>query len=270
MSEGATSARSPFFAATAAATAMPDTAAYALRLGDDALVSAQRLAEWVTRAPELEEDMALANISLDLLGQARSLLGYAGGLEAAGRDEDALAYLRDDRAYTCVQLVELPRGDFGRTIARQLLFSIYQHLLYDQLARSADETLAGIAGKAVKEVAYHRDHATRWTLRLGDGTDESHARIAAGLADVWPYVDELFTADDLDRRVAAAGIGVDPSTLRKAWNAAVEDVLAEATLEQPGLAPVPGGGRHGLHTEHLGHLLAEMQSLHRAHPAASW
>ncbi|MGH3097817.1 MAG: 1,2-phenylacetyl-CoA epoxidase subunit PaaC [Streptosporangiales bacterium] len=262
--------RSPFFAEPAASTAMPDTAAYALRLGDDALVLAQRLAEWVTRAPELEEDMALANISLDLLGQARSLLGYVGELEGAGRDEDALAYLRDDRAYTNVQLVELPRGDFGRTIARQLLFSTHQHLLYERLAHSEDETLAGIAGKAVKEVAYHRDHATQWTLRLGDGTDESHTRMAAGLADVWPYADELFAADDLDRQVASAGVGVDPSTLREVWDAAVDDVLARASMERPDIAAVPGGGRYGLHTEYLGHLLAEMQSLHRAHPGASW
>ncbi|MQA77259.1 MAG: phenylacetate-CoA oxygenase subunit PaaC [Streptosporangiales bacterium] len=249
---------------------MPDVAAYALRLGDDALVLSHRLAEWVARAPELEEDVALANIALDLLGQARTLLAYAGEVEGAERDEDALAYLRDDRAFGNLQIVELPRGDFGRTIARQLLFSVYQHLLYGELARSVDATLAGVAGKAVKEVAYHRDHATQWTLRLGDGTAESHERLQAGLAYVWPYVDEMFEADALVARLAADGVGVDVSGLRAAWDAGVGEVLREATLERPEMPPARCAGRRGLHTEHLGHLLAEMQSLHRAHPGATW
>lgn len=269
MSEGA-GPRSPFFATPPAATTMPDVAVYALRLGDDALVLSHRLAEWVAHAPELEEDVALANISLDLLGQARALLAYAGEVEGAGRDEDALAYLRDDRAFTNVQLVELPRGDFGQTIARQLLFSTYQRLLYARLAASSDETLAGVAAKAEKEVAYHLDHATQWTLRLGDGTGESHARMQAGLVAVWPYVDELFEADPLTDRLAREGVGADPSALRDEWEAAVDAVLGEATLERPEVRPVTGGGRRGLHTEHLGHLLAEMQSLHRAHPGATW
>ncbi|MBO0829363.1 MAG: phenylacetate-CoA oxygenase subunit PaaC [Streptosporangiales bacterium] len=249
---------------------MPDAAAYALRLGDDALVLSHRLAEWVAHAPELEEDVALANISLDLLGQARALLAYAGAVEGAGRDEDALAYLRDDRAFTNMQLVELPRGDFGLTIARQLLFSTYQRMLYARLAASSDETLAGIAAKAEKEVAYHVDHATQWTLRLGEGTAGSHARMRAGLVAVWPYADELFEADPLTDRLAAEGVGVDPSCLRGEWDAAVDGVLREATLERPEVRPAAGGGRRGLHTEHLGHLLAEMQSLHRAHPGVTW
>ncbi|MQA05042.1 MAG: phenylacetate-CoA oxygenase subunit PaaC [Streptosporangiales bacterium] len=249
---------------------MPAVAAYALRLGDDALILSHRLAEWVARAPELEEDLALANLSLDLLGQARRLLGYAGELEGRGRDEDALAYLRGDLDFTNVQLVELPTGDFGRTIARQLLFSTYQHLLYAELAHSGDERLAGIAAKAVKEVAYHRDHAVQWTLRLGDGTAESHTRMQAGLAGVWPYAAELFEADELTHQLAADGTGVDPATLRPAWDAAVDEVLADATLTRPDVPEAAAAGRRGLHTEHLGHLLAEMQALHRAHPGAQW
>ncbi|HEX6446569.1 MAG TPA: 1,2-phenylacetyl-CoA epoxidase subunit PaaC [Streptosporangiales bacterium] len=272
--------RSPFFAepptptmpdvAVYAPAGMPGVAAYALRLGDDALVLSHRLAEWVAHAPELEEDVALANISLDLLGQARALLAYAGELEGVGRDEDALAYLRDDRAFTNVQLVELPRGDFGLTIARQLLFSTYQRLLYPRLAASSDETLAGVAAKAEKEVVYHADHATQWTLRLGDGTDESHARMQAGLVAVWPYVDELFAPDPLTDRLAAAGVAVDPAGLREQWDAAVDAVLREATLDRPAVPSAPGGGRRGLHTEHLGHMLAQMQSLHRAYPGVTW
>lgn len=264
--------RSPFFTETDAspAGAMPDVAAYALRLGDDALVLSHRLAEWVARAPELEEDVALANIALDLLGQARTLLSYTGVVEGAGRGEDELAYLRDDRAYANLQIVELPRGDFGQTTARQLLFSVYQHLLYGVLSRSADATLAGVAGKAVKEVAYHRDHATQWTLRLGDGTAESHERMQAGLAYVWPYVDEMFETDALVARLAAEGTAVDVSELRPAWDAAVDEVLREATLTRPDVPQVRCAGRRGLHTDHLGHLLAEMQSLHRAHQGATW
>ena len=244
---------------------------YLIGLGDDALVLSHRLAEWVTRAPQLEEDMALANISLDLLGQARTLLAYAGELEGQGRDEDDLAYLRSEREYRNVQLVEIDNGDFAVTIARQLIFSAYQFELYTALASAADDTLAGLAAKAVKEVAYHRDHATQWTLRLGDGTAESHRRMQAAVDATWPFVEEIFDPSDIaDELAALPGIAVDPATLRDAWTAYVRPVLAEATLAEPQPRRRTRGGRRGLHTEALGHLLAEMQSLHRAHPGASW
>jgi ring-1,2-phenylacetyl-CoA epoxidase subunit PaaC len=251
----------------AAGTRTP-LAGYALALGDDALVLAQRLGEWVARAPQLEEDVALANIALDLLGQARTLLGYAGTVEGAGRDEDDLAYLRDDREFRNVQLVELPNGDFAVTMARQLVFSAYQHELYAALTGSADATLAGLAGKAVKEVAYHRDHATQWVLRLGDGTPLSRARMQAGLDQVWPYVDELF--DPADATSLLPGVAADPAALRPGWQRYVGSVLDQATLRPPEPRWRSRGGRSGLHTEHLGHLLAEMQHLHRSHPGASW
>ncbi|MCX9191616.1 phenylacetate-CoA oxygenase subunit PaaI [Carbonactinospora thermoautotrophica] len=243
---------------------------YALRLGDDALILAQRLGEWISRAPELEEDVALANIALDLLGQARSLLSYAGQVEGAGRDEDALAYLREERQFRNVQLVELPNGDFAHTIARQLFFATYQLGLYQALATSKDATLAGVAGKAVKEVAYHADHATQWTLRLGDGTEESHRRMQEAVDRLWPYTHELFESDELVRGLAAEGVAVDPATLRPAWQERVTGVLAEATLAVPEDDWRPAGGRRGIHTEHLGYLLAEMQYLPRAYPGARW
>ena len=244
---------------------LPPLAAYALALGDDALILAQRLGEWVAHAPQIEEDLALANIALDLLGQARTLLSYAGEIEQAGRDEDDLAYLRDDRDFRNVQLVEIPNGDFAVTMARQLVFSAYQYELYTALESSGDETLAGLAGKAVKEVAYHRDHATQWVLRLGDGTESSHARMQAGLDQVWPYTEELF-----DPASQVSGVAVDPATLRPAWDTYMTSVLSQATLHEPEPRWRSRGGRDGLHTEYLGHLLAEMQHLHRSHPGATW
>jgi ring-1,2-phenylacetyl-CoA epoxidase subunit PaaC len=240
--------------------------AYVLGLGDDALVLAQRLSEWVTRAPELEEEVALANIALDLLGQARTLLAYAG--EFDGRTEDDLAFLRSEREFRHLQIVERPNGDFAVTIARQLIFSAYQYELYDRLRASADETLAGVAGKAVKEVAYHRDHATQWTLRLGDGTAESHRRMQAGLAAMWPYVDEIFRTDPC--AAALPGVAVEPPGLRTDWAAYVLPVLAEATLEVPDVKPAYGGGRDGIHSDDFSALLAEMAHLHLSHPGATW
>jgi ring-1,2-phenylacetyl-CoA epoxidase subunit PaaC len=239
---------------------------YTLGLADDALVSAQRMGWWISRAPELEEDVALANIGLDQLGQARTLLSYAGEVEGAGRSEDDLAYLRDERAFRNVKLVERPMTDFGVAMARLLLFSTYQLHLYRGLAASADETLSAIAAKAVKEVAYHVDHATQWVLRLGDGTDESHARMQAALEAEWPFLDELFTPVDpaLGDRVA------DPAALREPVLSDVRRVVTQATLSLPEVAQALGGGRDGLHTEHLGYLLAEMQHLHRSHPGATW
>ncbi|MGC4109018.1 MAG: phenylacetate-CoA oxygenase subunit PaaC [Nocardioides sp.] len=239
---------------------------YTLGLADDALISAQRLGWWISRAPELEEDVALANIGLDQLGQARSLLTYAAELEGAGRTEDDLAYLRDDREFRHVTLVERPMTDFGVAMARLLVFSTQRLHLYRDLVGSTDETLGAIAAKAVKEVAYHVDHATHWVLRLGDGTDESHARMQAALDAEWPYVEELFVACD----PSLAGRVADPAQVRDAVLSDVRRVVAEATLTVPDVAPAVGGGREGLHTEHLGYLLAEMQHLHRSHPGATW
>jgi len=245
-------------------------AAYVLRLGDDALVLAQRTGEWIASAPELEEDLALGNLALDLLGQARSLLTYAGEADGSARTEDDLAYWRDERAFVNAQLVELPNGDFAFSMARLLVFSAYQYELYDRLRVSRDQTLAAVAAKAVKEVAYHRDHATQWVLRLGDGTDESNRRMQAGLEAVWPYVAELFEADDLLRGLAADGIAVDPAELEQPVLLYVSSVVAEATLELPTTSVRHTGGRRGVHTEHMGYLLAEMQYLARSHPGARW
>jgi ring-1,2-phenylacetyl-CoA epoxidase subunit PaaC len=249
---------------------MSDLFEYLLRLGDDALVAAQRLGECYASSPEMEEDIALANIALDQLGAARALLGYAGEVEGAGRDEDALAYLRDDPEFRNCLLVELPNGDFAVTIAKLLLLSAYQLPLYDALVSSSDERLAGVAAKARKESAYHLDHASGWTLRLGDGTEESHRRMQAAVEQTWPYAHELFVADDLIRRLVGAGLAADPAALRASWLSTVEPVLAEATLERPADGWAPTGGRDGRHTEHLSYLLGEMQVLHRAHPGARW
>ncbi len=233
-------------------TALGTTAAgaYALRLGDDALVLAQRMGEWIASAPQLEEDVALANIGLDLLGQARALLSYAGellpGPDGRVRTEDDLAYLRDEREWTNVQLVELADdGDFGRCIARLLVFSAWQRELYAALTASTDPTLAAVAAKAVKEVDYHRDHASRWTLRLGDGTAESHARMQAALEAVWPYVEELFEADELVDELVAAGVAADPATLRGPVLAYLDGVLRQATLVLPQTPERHTGGRRG-------------------------
>jgi ring-1,2-phenylacetyl-CoA epoxidase subunit PaaC len=247
----------------------PSTARYVLGLGDDALVLAQRLCEWAARAPAIEEDVALMNVSLDLLGQARALLTYAGELEGAGRSEDDLAFLRDEREFCNCQLVELPNGDFGTTMARQLLFSAYQFELYAALCASSDERLSAIAGKAVKEVSYHRQHVAGWVVRLGDGTEESHARMTAGLATVWPYAGELFAPTEFTALIESK-IAVDPAGLSAPWLSYVTSVLDEATLDIPSTNWAPCGGRHGLHTEGFGYLLAEMQHLHRSHPGATW
>jgi ring-1,2-phenylacetyl-CoA epoxidase subunit PaaC len=235
---------------------------FTLGLGDDALIAAQRLGEWTSRAPEMEEDVALANIALDQLGAARLLLTYAGELEGAGRDEDALAYLRDDREFRNCLLVELPNGDFAVTMAKLFFLAAYQLPLYTALSGCGDERLAAIGAKARKESAYHLDHASLWVKRLGDGTEESHRRMQAAVDQVWPYVHEFFAAEP--------GAPVDPATLRADFDAQVSGVLTEATLTRPADGWTPGGGRDGVHTEHLSYLLAEMQVLHRAHPGARW
>lgn len=249
-------------------TASPDVARYALTLGDDALILAQRLGWWISRAPEMEEDIALGNIALDLLGHARFLLTYAGS--ADGRTEDDLAYFRTEEEFRSCRLVEQPNGDFAHTIARQLLYSQYAYLLYRELTGSADSVLGAIADKALKEVAYHRDHATQWTLRLGDGTEESHRRMQEALEHMWPYLEELFTDEDLHDRLE--GIAVRPSSLRAEFDAHVADVLTEATLEVPQVpqAMAYGGVRSGAASEHRGFILAEMQSLAVRHPGATW
>ncbi len=252
------------------ATPAPDRMAYVLRLADDALIHAQRMGEWIAAAPQLEEDVALGNIALDLLGQARALLTYAGEVEGAGRDEDALAYHRDERDFLNAQIFELPNGDFGFTIARLLVTSTYQWELYSRLQSSGDPTLAAIAAKAVKEVDYHRDHATQWALRLGDGTDESHRRMQSGLDDLWPYVPELFETDILVGSLSDEGIAVDPALLGEPVFGYVGQVLNEATLTRPQTHVRHTGGRRGVHTEQFGYLLAEMQHLVRSHPGSRW
>jgi ring-1,2-phenylacetyl-CoA epoxidase subunit PaaC len=243
---------------------------YALRLGDDALILSQRLSEWASRAPEIEEDIALTNIALDLLGQARALLDYAAVIEGGQRDEDDLAYLRTERDFHNVHLVEQENGDFAHTIARQLFFSTYQLFLYEELISSTDELLAGIAAKGVKEAAYHHDHALQWAVRLGDGTEDSRRRMQAAVDRLWPFTAELFDADEVEKELAAQGIAVDPSNLRARWERAIHDTLTSATLTVPSTLWTSHGGRRGVHTECFGYLLAEMQYLHRLHPGASW
>ncbi|MEF9873492.1 MULTISPECIES: 1,2-phenylacetyl-CoA epoxidase subunit PaaC [unclassified Glutamicibacter] len=243
-----------------------EVARYALTLGDDALILAQRMSHWISRAPELEEDVALGNIALDILGHARSFLTYAG--LAWGKTEDELAYWREEEEFTSLWIVEQPNGHFGVTIIRQLIVSIFQNLLYKQLAQSKDETLAAISAKAVKEVDYHRDHAIQWTIRLGMGTEESASKMRHALEILWPYVDEMFRDEEVHQDLA--GIAVLPSTLRGAWDEEITAVLADAGLEIPATGQAMAYGRRGEHSEHLGYLLAEMQVLARKHPGASW
>lgn len=243
---------------------------YVLRLADTNLVLAQRLGEWVGHAPALEEDLGLANVSLDLLGQARLLLAHAGEIEGRGRDEDALAFLRDESEFLNLTLVEQPNGDFGDTIVRQCLFDAWQLELYGKLAQSKDDRLAAIAVKGTREATYHLRYSGGWLFRLGDGTSESRLRAEGSLARLWPFTNELFDGDDVDRTIAAAGIGPAPDSLRDGWLRHVDEVLKEATLSRPPPATFGWYGKQGRHSEHLGYLLAEMQSLHRAHPGATW
>lgn len=249
----------------------PELTAYLLGLADDALVYAQRLGGWLTRAPQIEEDMALGNIGLDLLGQARALLTHAGEIEGRGRDEDALAYLRDEREFRNVHLVEQPRGDFAHEMARLLVFAGNGYELWCALQHSSDDVLAGVAGKAVKEVAYHRDHAAQWVVRLGDGTPESHERMQEALVAVAPYVAELGEDDEASVWATERELGVLPSTLVPARTEWVARVVEQATLELPEQPRWRSrGGRDGIHSETMGHLLAELQHVHRSHPGAQW
>jgi ring-1,2-phenylacetyl-CoA epoxidase subunit PaaC len=258
-----------------------DLGTYCLMLGDDALVLAQRLTRWVTRAPELEEEVALANVALDLLGQARLLLARAGSVGALGRsrtlaggtipDEDALAYFRDPDEFRCAALVVAPNGDFAQTLVRLLAAATWRLALFSRLRDSRDPVLAAIAAKGVNELAYHRDHAGRWVLRLGDGTAESHRRAQAGVDAVWPLLADLFTATDVETRLTAAGVAVDPATVRDEVRAVLDEVLTRATLRLPDWpADVAPSGRLGRHGPELPALLGDLQGLARAHPEATW
>jgi ring-1,2-phenylacetyl-CoA epoxidase subunit PaaC len=249
---------------------MPPLATYALRLADTALVLGHRLSEWSGRAPTLEEDIALSNLGLDLIGQARMFYELAGTTEGRGRSEDDLAYLRNDRDYLNLLLVEQPNGDFAMTMVRHLLYSAFAAPFTAALKASTDETLAAIGAKAEKEMAYHLRHAAEWVIRLGDGTDESQTRTQAALDAMMPYVEEMFEMDEVDRALIASGVAPDPAGLRETFDNTLAHVLAEATLVAPTVRHGQTGGRKGIHTEHLGPMLAVMQSLHRAHPGAVW
>lgn len=259
-------------AAHVAAAPVPaaDRVRHLLRIADTSLVLAQRLGEWVGHGPAIEEDLGLANTALDLLGQSRLLLAYAGELEGRGRGEDELAFLREEADVLNATLAEQPNGDFGDTVVRQFLIDAYQLELYERLISSADPRLAEIAAKAVKETRYHLRFSSAWLVRLGDGTAESHARVQASLDRLWPFTRELFDADALDQAIAAAGIGPELAEVHAAWSARVDAVLAEATLRRPADAPYHWYGKQGRHSEHLGYLLADLQYLQRTHPGATW
>jgi ring-1,2-phenylacetyl-CoA epoxidase subunit PaaC len=262
-----------------AAAALPGTRAEAqqeahchcvLRLADTSLVLGQRLAEWIGHAPALEEDLALANLSLDLIGQARLLLTYAGELEGRGRDEDALAFLRDAPEFMNLALAEQPNGDFGHTIVRQWLIDAWQLEMYGALEHSSDTRLTAIAAKALRETRYHYRFSSGWLVRLGDGTAESHQRMQRALDELWRFTPELFAPDDIDERMSRTGIAPSLPELAPHWSARVEGDLRAATLTRPATQPYPWYGKRGVHTEHLGHLLGEMQHLQRTYPGARW
>jgi ring-1,2-phenylacetyl-CoA epoxidase subunit PaaC len=244
--------------------------AYATRLGDNALILAQRMIEAVTLYPELEEELANANFSLDYIGQARLFYSYAGNLEGKDRDEDDFAYLREGHEYRNVLLVEQPNGHFGDMMARQLLFESFYLLQLEAIEQCKNPGLAEIAARAVKEIRYHLRHVSQWVVRLGDGTDESHARMQQSIDDHWQYTGELFVADEIDTIIANVFNGPDLDSIRDQWHSNVAAVLAEATLEKPGDDWMASGGKQGRHSEHLGFLLAEMQHLQRSHPGAKW
>ena len=243
---------------------------YALRRADDALILGHRLSEWCGHAPMLEEDMALANMGLDLIGQARELYTYAAKNEGAGNDEDKFAYLRDVRQYRNLLLVEQPNGDFARTIMRQFLYSAFADPYWRAMMASTDATLAAIAAKSEKESAYHLRHASEWVIRLGDGTEESHRRAQSAIDDLWAFTGELFHADESEVALISSGVAIDPESLRGRWMETVSSVLNEATLKPPVSDWMQKGGRSGNHTEHLGHLLSELQSIQRTFPGATW
>lgn len=243
---------------------------YLLRLGDDSLILGHRLSEWCGHGPILEEDIAMTNISLDLIGQANSFLQYAGKVEGEKRDQDQLAFLRYNKDYRNTLLVEQPNGDFGMTMMRQFLFDAYRLPLFERLRNSRDEQIAAIAEKALKETKYHFKHSSEWVIRLGDGTEESHDRIQDSLDSLWRYTSELFYRDEVDEKLEAEGILPDMSGMKEEWTNAVEAVLEEATLSIPDNNWTFEGGRKGLHSEHLGYILAELQYMQRAYPGLEW
>ena len=243
---------------------------YVLRLGDTSLVLGQRLAEWVGHSPALEEDLGLANLSLDLIGQARLLLTYAGEIEGQGRDEDELAFFRDAPAFLNLTLTEQPNGDFGRTIVRQFLVDAWQLEIFEGLLGSRDARLAGIAAKAIKETRYHFRFSSGWLVRLGDGTEESHRRVQDALNELWRFTTELFAADEVDIELATSGVAPDLSALQPRWLGRVDEVLKEAALARPAPVAYQWHGKRGVHSEHLGHMLGEMQHLQRTYPGAQW
>lgn len=243
---------------------------YVLQLGDNALILSHRLSEWCGHGPVLEQDIALTNIALDLLGQARLLLTYAGELEGQGRTEDDLAGFRDAHQFRNVLLVEQPNGDWAHTIVRQFFFDVYHYYHYQALLQSRDERLAAIAQKALKEVTYHLRYSSEWTIRLGDGTEESHRRMQEAVDDLWMYTGELTTPNDVERQAAETGVGSDLEQIRPLWEAKVQEVLQEATLRLPMNNWMQSGGKDGRHTEHLGYILAEMQFMQRAYPGLQW
>jgi ring-1,2-phenylacetyl-CoA epoxidase subunit PaaC len=243
---------------------------YLLRIGDTALILGQRIAEWTGHAPVLEEDIALANMALDLIGQCRAVFAHAGALEGAGHDEDQLAFLRDERDYRNVTLVELPRGDFAVTVVRNTMMATFFKLLWEKLADSKDAELAAIAGKALKEARYHQQHAADWLVRLAGGTEESRRRTDKALAHLWPYHAELFAADAVDQAAADSGLGPRWSELKEPWFAEMTQILDEAGLAVPAAVPFLSTGKSGVHSEHMGYILAEMQQLQRAYPGGVW
>lgn len=243
---------------------------YTLRRADDALILGHRLSEWCGHAPALEEDMALANMALDLLGQARELYSYAARVEGKDNDEDKFAYLRDIRQYRNILLVEQPNGDFARTMVRQFFYATFADLYWRAMMNSRDATLAAIAARSEKESAYHVRHCSEWIVRLGDGTEESHARAQDAIDHLWAYTGEMFGVDDAERGLIDAGTAVDPAGLKAKWLQLVSGVVAEATLTLPSNDWMQQGGRIGHHSEHLGHLLSELQSLQRSFPGATW
>jgi ring-1,2-phenylacetyl-CoA epoxidase subunit PaaC len=243
---------------------------YALRRADDALILGHRLSEWCGHAPILEEEMALANIGLDLIGQARSLYTYAAEIEACGHDEDKLAYLRDERQYQNLLLVEQPNGDFAKTMMRQLFYSAFADPYWRAMMNCSDATLAAIAAKSEKESAYHLRHASEWIVRLGAGTAESRRRTQAALEELWPFTGEIFETDGSERSLIEAQVAVDPENLRETWTATISAVLAQADLGLPAATWMQKGGRNGRHSEHLGYVLTELQFLQRTHPGTVW
>lgn len=249
---------------------MKDLFRYVLRLGDLSLVLGQRLGEWVGHSPALEEDLGLANVALDMIGQARLLLSYAGEIEGRGRGEDEIAFLREHGEYLNPILVEMPNGDFGRTIVRQVLIDAFQLELYERMAGSADERLAAIAAKSVKEVRYHLRYSSGWLVRLGDGTDASHARVQLALEALWPYTVELFAEDELGIAMAKSGVAPRLSDVQAGWSQRIDQILTEATLSRPKDRPHSWHGKRGQHSEHLGYILTEMQHLQRTYPGARW